>query len=818
MSCCAPGAEAAAEATVRAGTVPDDEEILHASRDLGGGVVETVLNVPGVHCGACIRAVEKATGALDGVDAARLNLSTRRLAVSWRPDKIGSAKLFDTLAAAGYPAFLADPVDDQRDPALRELLVSLGVAGFAAANIMLLSISVWSGADGPTRDLFHWISALIALPAIVFAGRPFFRPALAALKAGRLNMDVPISLAVTLAAGMSVYETANHGENAYFDASTSLLFFLLIGRTLDHVMRERARSAVHALGRMAPRGAVVLGADGGREYMALGDIRPGMRLHVAAGERIPVDAVVWSGTSDLDYSIVNGESEPVAATSGMATPAGVINLSGPIEVEATARASESFIAEMLRLMESAESSRAGFRRLADRAAEIYAPAVHLLAFGAFVFWLAMGAGWHTALITAIAVLIITCPCALGLAVPIVQVVAAGRLFRDGVMVKSGAALERLVDIDHAVFDKTGTLTIGRPRLVDEEDIDAGALGLAGTLAGESRHPYSKAIAEAADPLPRVTLKQVREVAGCGIEARQGNRVVRLGRPDWALAGGGTADDAGIVLAVDGRQQARFHFEDPLRAGAAETIRGLAKRGIEAEILSGDDEAKVAAIAGQLHVDHYAARLAPAAKLERLHELAGQGHRALMVGDGINDAPALAAAHVSFAPSGAADIGRNAADFVFLRDDMRAIISAIEIARRAKRLILQNFALAIPYNAIAVPLAIAGYATPLVAALAMSSSSILVTLNALRLNMARIRAVEPRSRRSRYEPRRRADACGGASVVTLLLFLIPIALFLGLLGLVAFVWSLKSGQYDDLEGASWRILFDEDEEGGKNSKD
>ncbi|MEC9342785.1 MAG: heavy metal translocating P-type ATPase [Pseudomonadota bacterium] len=738
MSCCAPGIE---ESLPQAGAPRDDREIFLASRDLGDGSLQTTLSVPGVHCGACIRTVEKAIGALDGVDQARLNLSTRRLSVTWRPAAIEPSKLFGVLEDACYPAFLADPAQTGRDPALRELLVALGVAGFAAGNVMLLSVSVWSGAEGPTRDLFHWISAMIALPAIVFAGRPFFRPAWQALKAGRLNLDVPISLAVILAAAMSVYETANHGEHAYFDAAVSLLFFLLIGRTLDHVMRERARSAVHALARMAPRGAVVIAADGRRDFMPVGDIRPGMRLAVAAGERLPVDGVVRAGTGDLDFSIVNGESTPVAARPGLAVPAGVINTTGPLEIEAAAAARDSFIAEMMRLMEAAESSRAGFRRLADRAAEIYAPVVHLLALATFVFWIAMGAGWHSAMVTAIAVLIITCPCALGLAVPIVQVVAAGRLFRDGIMVKSGAALERLAGIDRAVFDKTGTLSAGTPRLLEVEESDrtapgGSALDLAGAIARQSRHPYSRAIAAAASDPGAVPVHDLRELPGFGLEGRLDGRVVRLGRPDWALRDGGTADDDGIVLAIDGERLARFRFEDPLRPGARQALGMLAGQGIEVEILSGDGAARVAETARKLGIASHAARCTPAEKLARLEELAGGGHRALMVGDGINDAPALAGAHVSFAPSGAADIGRNAADFVFLRDDLRAIPAALDIARRARSLILQNFGLAVAYNAIAIPLAVAGYATPLVAALAMSSSSVLVTLNALRLNLVR----------------------------------------------------------------------------------
>ncbi|GIL01440.1 MAG: copper-translocating P-type ATPase [Alphaproteobacteria bacterium] len=747
MSCCAPGAEVGLAGNA---AISRDETLL-ASRDLGDGSVQTVLNVPDAHCGACITAIETTVGGLAGVETARLNLSTRRLTINWRPDRLDPSCIFAALAAAGYRSLLADPAQDGSDPVLRELLIALAVAGFAAGNIMLLSVSVWSGAEGATRDLFHWVSALIALPAIAFAGRPFFRPALAGLRARRLNMDVPISLGVTLAALMSLYETATHGPHAYFDAAVTLLFFLLVGRTLDHFMRERARSAVRALGRLAPGGAVVVDPGGSRRFVALAEIRPGMRLHVPAGERLPVDAVIRSGAGELDFSIVNGESAPVAARPGLAVPAGVMNLSGPIEAEAKARAADSFVAEMVRMMEAAESSRAGFRQLADRMAQNYAPVVHIMALGTFLFWLAMGAGWHMATLTAITVLIITCPCALALAVPIVQVVAAGRLFRDGVMVRSGAALEKLADADRAVFDKTGTLTAGRPVLVDAGRVDLGDLALAATLARASRHPFSQAIAAAGDGLPAADIGTIREIAGCGLEGTLDGRIVRLGQAGWAAAG--TLRDhgeGGVALAVDGSVRARFDFADALREGAAEALAALRAAGIDSEILSGDEERRVAALAGRLKVARWQARATPAVKLARLAELAGAGHRPLMVGDGINDAPALAAAHVSFAPASAADVGRSAADFVFLKNDLRAIPRTVAVARRARRFILENFGLAIAYNLVAVPIAMAGYATPLIAAVAMSSSSILVTLNALRLNLGA-------ADRPGHATRQRADA-------------------------------------------------------------
>ncbi|MCB1429144.1 MAG: cadmium-translocating P-type ATPase [Nitratireductor sp.] len=733
MSCCAPGAESFEPSAA----LPSTEEMELASRDLGDGSMESWLTVPGVHCGSCIKTAETAAMSVAGVEQARLNLSSRTLTFKWKKGECDPADVIRKLGAAGYNAFTTDPVAGGKDPVLRRLLISLAIAGFAASNIMLLSVSVWSGADGATRDMFHWISALIALPAIVFAGAPFFRPAWAALRQGSLNMDVPISLAVILAAAMSLYETINHGENAYFDASVSLLFFLLIGRTLDHVMREKARSAVRSLARMSPNGATVIAADGSREFLPISAIHPAMRLHVAAGERIPVDSQLLKGESDFDFAIVNGESVPVQSSTGMQLPAGVLNLSGPVEIASLATANDSFIAEMVRMISEAEGAKAGFRRIADRAAAIYAPAVHLLSLATFVGWMALGQGWHFAATTAIAVLVITCPCALGLAVPIVHVVAAGRLFRNGVMVRNGAALEKLATIDTALFDKTGTLTTGMPQPVGHENTPQPMINLAAALARESRHPFSRAIAQLARTSDLPAISAIQELPGKGVEAICNGSKIRLGRPDWATDNADTGD--GIVLAVDSAEKARFMFSENLRKGACELVDEFARMGISSEILSGDSQARVGEIAAELGIENQSARLTPADKLQRLAALSAAGKHTLMVGDGVNDAPALAAADVSFAPSSAADIGRSSADFVFLHDDLRVIGEALSVARRAKSLVLQNFGIAIAYNLIAVPLAVAGLATPLVAALAMSSSSILVVGNAMRLNFGGRRA-------------------------------------------------------------------------------
>ncbi|MBN7763230.1 cadmium-translocating P-type ATPase [Nitratireductor aquibiodomus] len=737
MSCCAPGTEMALEAEQARDAGPRSEEILLASRTVGEGVKQTDLSVPGVHCGACIQTIESALGKLDGVVGARVNLSTKRVSVKWRDGEL--PPIIDTLNRLGYAAHLFDSVESGKDPVLSQLIRAVAISGFAASNIMLLSVSVWSGAEDSTRDLFHWLSALIALPALVFAGGIFYSSAWNALRHGRMNMDVPIALGVSLAYGLSIYETINSGQHAYFDASVSLLFFLLIGRTLDHVMRERARTAVKGLARLAPRGALVVAEDSGRDYLPLQEVTPGMKLVVAAGERIPVDGVVMTGASELDCSMATGESAPQPVKPGSDVRAGMLNLTQPLVMESTATADTSFLAEMMRLMEAAEGGRAHYRRLADRASALYSPVVHATAFITFLGWMAASGDWHRAITIAIAVLIITCPCALGLAVPIVQVVAARRLFENGIMVKDGAAMERFAQIDTAVFDKTGTLTLGIPELRNLADIDPQVLAIAASVASHSRHPFSRAILRAAGSARATTaFDSVEEVPGLGIEARSGDTVWRLGRAGWSLGreDAHENDAGGTVLSRNGEELAAFRFEDRLRPDAKKAVAFLQKNGVSVEIISGDSEEQVRDIAEKLGVERFQAGVLPGEKLDRMRALAAEGRKVLMVGDGLNDAPALAAAHVSMAPATAADIGRNAADFVFLRDNMLAVPLARDVSRRAGRLIRQNFGLAIIYNLLAVPIAVLGYVTPLVAAVAMSLSSLIVIGNALRLRTDR----------------------------------------------------------------------------------
>ncbi len=688
--------------------------------------VHTVMVVPAMHCAGCMAKVERTLGRIDGVVSARVNLTARQVDVA-HDDRVCVPDLVAALALIGFDAQsridLAEPVS-----AVRPLLAPLAVAAFACMNVMLLSVSVWSGADGPTRALFHWLSAMIGVPAIVFAGRPFFASAWGAVRRGSTNMDVPIAIGVILATALSVHETITGGPEAWFDGTLMLLLFLLAGRALDAMMRDRARAGVDALLRQAPGGAMVVDAQGAATWRAVTDLAPGMVMRVASGERLAADGAIVCGASRFDQSLLTGESAAVPGNPGDRVLAGTLNLENPVDVRVTASGQDTSLAEIARLMAVAGQARSRYVRVADRASRLYAPVVHTLAVLAFAGWLAAGAGLHQSLVIAISVLIITCPCALGLAVPVAQVVATGALLRRGVLVKDGSALERLAEVDHALIDKTGTLTFGRP-VPDAASLDmlhGDEASVALALASHSRHPLSVALTQALGlrGVRAVDLTDVAEIAGRGMTARRGAMVVTLGR----AAG---ADGMATALTTPGNPVRIIRFADALRPDWHQALARLRALHVECAILSGDNAAAVAEVAQITGLPARAA-VSPADKQAAIAALQATGATVLMVGDGLNDGPALAAANASIAPGSASDVGRQAADLVFTGVSLLAVPRAIGAARATMRVVRQNFVLAIAYNLLAVPLAMAGLVTPLVAAVAMSTSSLLVIANSLRL--------------------------------------------------------------------------------------
>src|SRR5512140_3512504 len=506
----------------------------HYVKDLGAGLKHIDLAVEGVSCAGCMATIERGLSALPDVTLARVNLTDRRVALEWKQGTLDPAKFIDRLAELGYKAYPFETAGAEAAEVeqSRFLLRCLGVAAFAAMNVMMLSIPVWSGNVSDMipeqRDFFHWLSALIALPAAAYAGQPFFRSAFRALRTRNVNMDVPISIGVILALGMSVIETINHAEHTYFDAAIMLLTFLLVGRYLDQSMRRRTRAVAGNLAALKAETATkFVGADEISE-VPVAAIRAGDIVLLRPGERCAVDGAVIEGRSEIDQSLITGETLYVTAAQGTAVYAGSLNISGTLRVKVSAAAEGTLLAEITRLLDHALQARSRYMRLADRASRLYAPVVHATALLTILGWVLAGAGWHDAIVTGIAVLIITCPCALGLAIPTVQTVASGAMFKSGVLLNAGDAIERLAEADHVIFDKTGTLTLPELEVVNAAEIPSDIFALAGRLALSSHHPVAAAVARATNA--KSPLVGAVEEAGQGVRGLLGQTEMRLGRP------------------------------------------------------------------------------------------------------------------------------------------------------------------------------------------------------------------------------------------------------------------------------------------------
>lgn len=685
------------------------------------------LIVSGQSCGACIWLIEQALGAEADVLRARASLTARVLTIAWRGPASRANDFARLLARLGFrvapftPACLRATEDAEG----RALIRAFGIAAFGASNVMLVSVAVWVGGDmgEQARHFMHWLAALIALPTVLVAGMPFYRSAWQGLRAGRMNMDCAVSLGVLATTAMSMSETLRNGPYTWFDGATALLALLLAGRVLDRLARGKARQAAAELLALQDGTVSRLDERDLAHAVLVDDVCAGDRLFLVAGERLRLDGVA-DGPTLLDVAATTGESLPRGFAAGAPLPAGAINMGAPFVMHVTAAARDGSLGAMARLLGRAEQARGRFVSLADRAARIYVPVAHAVALATFFgWWLGVGVAWQEALVIAVAVLIVTCPCGLAIAVPAVQVVAVGALFRRGVLVASATALERLASADRVVLDKTGTLTQGRPELLPG-DHDAAALAEAASMARASRHPLALALVRACPEARAV--EGVTEHPGRGLE-RGG---VRLGSASFC---GVPGDDRGMTLflARPGAAPLGFRFADRVRAEAAEAVAALARLGLPAEILSGDGACAVRRLAAETGIATWRADASPGDKAAHLLGLIAAGHRPLMVGDGLNDAAALALAHVSATPSGATDLAQTASDLVLSRAGLAMLPASVVIARRAQAIARQNIALSFGYNLIAVPMAVAGLVTPLIAAVVMATSSLAVILNALR---------------------------------------------------------------------------------------
>lgn len=719
------------------------DTLVHKNED---GQLSLSVLVSGVHCAGCIQKIESALGRIENITYVRLNFSTRRLSLSWAGETAQANAFVTLIESLGYNVQPYDPQTEKNTTAAEErfLLLCLGVAGFSMGNIMLLSVGLWTSSVETmglaTRDFLHWISAVIALPTILFSGRPFFRSALGALRAGHTNMDVPISLALTLAGTMSLFETIHHGEHVYFDSAVMLMFFLLIGRYLDFRAKKNARStATDLLSTLSGFATVIEGhkTDKSTKRVLIRDLREDMIVQVHTGEKFPIDGILFEGQTEIDTSLVTGESIPRNANTGDDVYAGTLNLSAPVLVKVVKAAEDSLLSEIVRLMEKAGQGQARYVRMAEKAARLYTPVVHACAAVTFIGWWVLGGlFWQDALMISITVLIITCPCALGLAVPVVQVLATSRLMKHGILVKSGDALERLADIDTVLLDKTGTMTLGQPVLdgsYDDQDITI----MASSLAHHSAHPLAKALA-AHHHGSLIPFTNIREHAGKGMEGIHQGKTIRLGSRSWCGDDSAPSTDRiELWLSIEGEPPYPFYFTDTLRADTTHIIDKMRKNNLRPIMLTGDRDAVAKDIAKTAHITEYYAQKTPPQKFEIMEQMQQQGHTVLMIGDGLNDAPALAGADVSIAPGSAIDMAQNAADIIFMGEKLSPVLEAYQTSVMTQKLVKQNFILAVLYNMIAIPLAICGMVTPLVAAIAMSGSSLIVIANSFRLKIIQL---------------------------------------------------------------------------------
>ena len=722
-------------------------------RPIGEHEKEASLILEGITCAACVWLNEQHIARQPGVTAVDINYATRRARVRWDERHMQLSKILEAIAAIGYRAH---PYDVGRSEQLaqkerRLALWRLFVAGFGMMQVMMYAVPVYLASDGTmTADieqLMRWASLLLTVPVIVYSSAPFFANAWRDLRFRRVGMDVPVALGVGVAFLASLWATLTAAGEVYFDSVTMFVFFLLGGRYLEMMARQKAARGVETLARALPAFAFRFVSFPGSEldrvavtHLVVGDV-----VLVKPGETVPADGCVVEGVSSVDESLLTGESRPLAKVAGDVVTGGSLNVGSPLTVRVERVGESTRLASIQRLMERAASEKPKVMEMADRIAARFVGALLLLAaMTAVVWWLVEPA---RALWVFVAVLVVSCPCALSLATPAALTVATGALSRLGVLVTRGHAIEALARATHIVFDKTGTLTEGRPVLV--ETFCAGrltvgeALGLAAAMEAGSEHAIGRALCEAAGDCKAAQVDALRARTGQGIEAQWQGRAVRLGNPGFAGALHGTklpavvdtwlaGGDSVVAMADDEGWLGFFRLADKLRPGAMAAVAALRKLGITLATFSGDGQESVARVAEQLGIDDARGGMTPEQKHAAIKELQTRHATVAMVGDGVNDAPVLAQAHVSVAMGGGTDLARSQGDIVLLSDDLEHLVAGVVVARQTLAIIRQNLVWAFAYNILAIPLAMLGWITPWMAGIGMSASSLLVVLNALRL--------------------------------------------------------------------------------------
>jgi P-type Cu2+ transporter len=718
----------------------DDRHALWS--DASGGRARSVFAAQGMRCAACARSIERAVQAVPGVAQVQVNVATARVCVDWRVSEGNLPQILEAVRRAGFTPV---PLSGEKAAAVfaherREALKRIGLAGIGMMQVMMYVLGIYIASpdsmDPAIASYLRYVGLAITTPVLAYSGAPFFHGAWRDLREWALGMDVPVALALALAYAASLFNTVRgHGET-YFDSVTMFIFFLGAGRYVEMVVRQRNLSLNEALARSLPSHVSRVKADGTSERVLIERIESGDRLLVPKGGVIPVDADLSTSEALIDESLITGESRPERRAAGTRLAGGAVNVGKPIELIARATVSSSTLASIVALLERAQAARPRLAHMADRAATVFVGAILIIALGVAIAWMYVDPA--RAFAAALAVLVVTCPCALSLATPVAIAAATTRLARSGLLVTRADGLERLAAVDVVVFDKTGTLTSGTPRVVKTNAF--GKLSpqvcraIAAALERGSAHPLAAAFVNHASP--DFIAREVREYEGCGMEGEVAGSRWRLGSRAFVEELCGTldpgTDDSGILLGSESGLCAVFEVGESIRAESPQAIDAFAKLGITTVLASGDREAAVNAVAREVGFVHAHARLTPADKADLVRRLQSRGHRVLMLGDGINDGPVLAAASVSCAMGQGSAIAQAAADFLLLNDSLQAVAEGVADARRMRSVIRQNLKWALIYNVLAVPLAALGYVPPWAAALGMSVSSLFVVLNARRL--------------------------------------------------------------------------------------
>lgn len=713
------------------------------------------LLLEGIHCAACVWLIEQALQKQTGVLAADVNLTGKRLRLRWDNQQIKLSQLIHLLAEIGYSAVPFDP--ETAEGALakrhRDLIYRMAFAGFCMMNIMWVSIALYAGAaEDEFRNWFHWVGMALATPTLLYSGFPFLRNAIIGLRHWHLTMDLPIAIGATATYLYSVYITvtgSTQGE-VFFDTVVNFIFVILIGRYLQAISSRNALSATRRLLALQPKLATLITSEGQR-IVPIRMVKSGDLLLVKPGEKVPVDGQVISGDSAVDESMLSGESRLVVKKAGDQVVAGSVNGEGAFQVRAEAVLRNTALARILQLMDDAQASKAPIQSLADRIVPWFVLVTLCLATATFIYWSQQD--FEIALLAAASVLVVTCPCAFGMATPMSIAVASGTGAQRGILIKQGAALEALSSVDHVVFDKTGTLTTGDLQLslisiadgISENDL----LQTAAAAEQGSEHAIAKAILRRveAEQIVIPSASQFKAMPGRGISAAIDGQTIQIGTLDWLQHIGLVVSDNWQQQAVEAEKQGiscvlvtrdsniigLLGFSDELREDAQQTIDDLLTQGIKVTVLSGDRQAVVAAVTAKLgHVGRLAEVL-PEDKQQCIRDLQYQGARVAMVGDGINDSPALIQADVGIALAAGTDVSIESADIVLSQNRLAQVAEARQLAARTLRTIRQNIVLSISYNIIMVPLAMMALVSPLLAAVTMPVSSLLVIGNAARIS-------------------------------------------------------------------------------------